>query len=73
MIVTVLLVPPLLLCAVLALGRYEEHMLAPHEERPAQRGRHLTAVPDAPDRQGPAGREGPETRARHGRRARHAA
>ncbi|MGG8408963.1 hypothetical protein ACM614_21405 [Streptomyces sp. 12297] len=37
MIFAVLLVPPLLLCAVLALGRYEEYMFTPHEQDAAPR------------------------------------
>ncbi|MET9604847.1 hypothetical protein ABZZ17_07230 [Streptomyces sp. NPDC006512] len=37
MIFALLLVPPFLLCAVLALGRYEEYMFTPHEEDPAPR------------------------------------
>ncbi|WP_328923383.1 hypothetical protein OG429_01115 [Streptomyces sp. NBC_00190] len=59
MILTAFLIPPLILCAVLALGRYEEALLDPHSEpapganRPP--GRHLRAVP-APEAHGaPAG------------------
>ncbi|OKK17487.1 hypothetical protein AMK16_21955 [Streptomyces sp. CB00455] len=46
MIFTVLLVPPLLLCAMLALGRYEERMLDPREAEPEPLGRHLRSVLD---------------------------
>ncbi|MFD3722067.1 hypothetical protein [Streptomyces sp. NPDC058674] len=46
MIFTMLLVPPLLLCLMLALGRYEEHMLDPRRlERQAPQ-RHLSPVPE---------------------------
>ncbi|MFD3778823.1 hypothetical protein [Streptomyces sp. NPDC058612] len=47
MIFTVLLVPPLLLCVMLALGRYEEHMFDPDRLRPTTPRRHLTPVPEA--------------------------
>ncbi|MFD3935276.1 hypothetical protein ACFWSF_11670 [Streptomyces sp. NPDC058611] len=47
MIFTVLLVPPLLLCVMLALGRYEEHMFDPDRLQPAPPLRHLTPVPEA--------------------------
>lgn len=47
MIFTVLLVPPLLLCVMLALGRYEEHMLDPDRLQPAPPRRHLKPVPEA--------------------------
>lgn len=46
-IFTVLLVPPLLLCVMLALGRYEEHMFDPERMQPATPRRHLNPVPEA--------------------------
>lgn len=49
MLAVALLLPPLLLCGILALGRYEERLLrgpAPQPHAPA--GRHLRAVPDLP-------------------------
>ncbi|MFE3995890.1 hypothetical protein ACFXPW_29945 [Streptomyces goshikiensis] len=48
MLFLALLVPPLLMCAALGLGRYEERMLGPVESAPdpaRQSGRHLHAVP----------------------------
>ncbi|MFF7024654.1 hypothetical protein ACFY97_27065 [Streptomyces klenkii] len=46
MVAVALLLPPLMLCVVLALGRYEERMLSgPATERPEQT-RRLRAVPD---------------------------
>ncbi|HEX5568193.1 MAG TPA: hypothetical protein VFY14_14915, partial [Streptomyces sp.] len=55
---------PLLLCALLALDRYEERMLsAPGRGRPrhARGGRRLRAVPDpAPHAPSESGRRGPE-------------
>ncbi|HZG04713.1 MAG TPA: hypothetical protein VE546_14265 [Streptomyces sp.] len=45
LIVAALLTPPLLLCAVLALGRYEDHMLARSAPaRHARPRRHLRLV-----------------------------
>ncbi|MFE3610341.1 hypothetical protein [Streptomyces goshikiensis] len=75
MLFLALLVPPLLMCAALGLGRYEERVLGPVESAPdpARRsGRHLHAVPaPAPDEDasasGAGGRERP--RGRHRRRA----
>lgn len=62
MAVAALVIPPLLLCALLALGRYEERMLgapaADGEAAPARRkrrGRHLRAVPDSPAEVPPPG------------------
>ncbi|MEV6778310.1 hypothetical protein [Streptomyces syringium] len=55
MLAVALLLPPLLLCGVLALGRYEERLLrgsAPQPHAPA--GRHLRAVPDLPSPEPPA-------------------
>ncbi|GGZ64471.1 hypothetical protein [Streptomyces subrutilus] len=46
MIFTVLLVPPLLLCVMLALGRYEEHMLDPDRLADSAPQRHLNPVPE---------------------------
>ncbi|MFD3806886.1 hypothetical protein ACFWSF_34035 [Streptomyces sp. NPDC058611] len=59
----VLLVPPFLLCALLALDRYEERMLDARD--PAPRRRHLRALA------GSGGRHaaGPARRGRHGRHA----
>lgn len=59
----VLLVPPFLLCALLALDRYEERMLDPRV--PAPRRRHLRALA------GTGGRHAaePARRTRHGRHA----
>ncbi|MFE2925033.1 hypothetical protein [Streptomyces goshikiensis] len=75
MLFLALLVPPLLMCAALGLGRYEERVLGPVESAPdpARRsGRHLHAVPaPAPyedaSASGAPGRERP--RGRHRRRA----
>ncbi|MFD3542353.1 hypothetical protein ACFWUQ_23085 [Streptomyces sp. NPDC058662] len=48
MIFTVLLVPPFLLCAVLALGRYEERIFAdPGEPEPAPVLGTLHALPES--------------------------
>ncbi|MFE4209320.1 hypothetical protein ACFRSX_35220 [Streptomyces goshikiensis] len=73
MLFLALLVPPLLMCAALGLGRYEERILGPAESAPdpaRQSGRHLHAVP-APDEDAPSSgapeRESP--RGRHRRRA----
>jgi hypothetical protein len=44
-IFTVLLMPPLLLCALLALGRYEEHVFRPEDPKPDPHRAHLRAVP----------------------------
>ncbi|WP_367139313.1 MULTISPECIES: hypothetical protein [Streptomyces] len=47
MVAVALLLPPLMLCVVLALGRYEERMLnGPAAERPEQTRRRLRAVPE---------------------------
>ncbi|MEU1372072.1 hypothetical protein ABZ442_00220 [Streptomyces triculaminicus] len=51
MVAVALLMPPLLLCLVLALGRYEECLLkSGSAEQPRQEppGRPLRAVPDPP-------------------------
>ncbi|CAL9605926.1 hypothetical protein SUDANB106_05542 [Streptomyces sp. enrichment culture] len=51
MAVTAFVIPPLLLCVMLALGRYEERMLGEADPEPAAepaRERHLRAVPDLP-------------------------
>ncbi|MBN3932836.1 hypothetical protein IQ279_25030 [Streptomyces verrucosisporus] len=50
MAVTAFVIPPLLLCVMLALGRYEERMLGEAGPEPAKapRERHLRAVPDLP-------------------------
>ncbi|MFF7727066.1 hypothetical protein [Streptomyces sp. NPDC008001] len=65
MVAVALLLPPLMLCAVLALGRYEERLLSgPEADRRAQHRRALRAVPDLPSeetapqarRASPAGR-----------------
>ncbi|MEV4506372.1 hypothetical protein [Streptomyces klenkii] len=46
MVAVALLLPPLMLCVVLALGRYEERMLSgPAAERPEQTRRRLHVVP----------------------------
>ncbi|WP_107105583.1 hypothetical protein [Streptomyces roseifaciens] len=65
MVAVALLLPPFLLCVVLALGRYEERLLSsPASEHPVQQPRRpLRAVPDLPspepappvDRASPAG------------------
>ncbi|MGW5848916.1 hypothetical protein ACWFQ8_13360 [Streptomyces sp. NPDC055254] len=55
MIFTVLLVPPLLLCAVLALGRYEERIFgAPTEPEEAPVVGHLHALPEGAPADPPA-------------------
>ncbi|MGW2599896.1 hypothetical protein [Streptomyces klenkii] len=47
MVAVALLLPPLMLCVVLALGRYEERMLSgPAAERPERTRRRLRAVPE---------------------------
>ncbi|MFD4132747.1 hypothetical protein [Streptomyces goshikiensis] len=49
MLFLALLVPPLLMCALLGLGRYEERVLGPLESAPDPAGqttRRLYAVPD---------------------------
>ncbi|MFH0240989.1 hypothetical protein ACGRHY_00780 [Streptomyces sp. HK10] len=54
MAVTAFVIPPLLLCVMLALGRYEERMLGeadPELAAGAPRERHLRAVPDFPERE----------------------
>ncbi|PJE95514.1 hypothetical protein CUT44_23055 [Streptomyces carminius] len=50
MVVAAFVIPPLMLCVLVALGRYEEHMLGgdPGAPRHASRRRHLRAVPDEP-------------------------
>ncbi|MGY1455756.1 hypothetical protein [Streptomyces sp. SS8] len=51
MAVTAFVIPPLLLCVMLALGRYEERMLGeagPESAAEAPGERHLRAVPDLP-------------------------
>ncbi|MDH2409423.1 hypothetical protein ACG5V6_01785 [Streptomyces chitinivorans] len=50
MAVAAFVIPPLLLCVMLALGRYEERMLGEVDPEPAEtpRERHLRAVPDLP-------------------------
>ncbi|MBT3160211.1 hypothetical protein KQH42_29245 [Streptomyces sp. CHA1] len=50
MALVAVLLPPLLLGALLALGWYEELMLGP----PRRRARHLRLVPDPVDESGPA-------------------
>ncbi|MFJ9339176.1 hypothetical protein ACIRP0_07760 [Streptomyces sp. NPDC101733] len=66
MLLTAFLLPPLLLCAVLALGRYEEFLLGPRGENGAEpvAGRHLRAVPDLEVGSEPV----PTHRRTHGRR-----
>ncbi|WP_338932693.1 hypothetical protein WEB32_30165 [Streptomyces netropsis] len=55
MVAVALLLPPLLLCGVLALGRYEERLLrGPAPPPHAAPGRHLRAVPDVPAHVPPA-------------------
>ncbi|MFE6267535.1 hypothetical protein ACFVQ9_01975 [Streptomyces goshikiensis] len=75
MLFLALLVPPLLMCAALGLGRYEERILGPAESAPdpaRQSGRHLHAVP-APgpdeDASAPGAPERESPRGRHRRRA----
>ncbi|MFD3546968.1 hypothetical protein ACFWUW_15395 [Streptomyces sp. NPDC058655] len=65
MIFTVLLVPPFLLCVLLALGSYEEHMLDSRDADAEPGGRHLRAVPASGGRHATAA----PRRARHGRHA----
>ncbi|MFI5621595.1 hypothetical protein [Streptomyces sp. NPDC051567] len=71
----VILVPPLLLCAVLALGRYEEHIFGPRTPEPAHRRaplpEHLRPVPGTGRRHAPPTLTGPVPahRRRPGRRA----
>ncbi|MCI0383094.1 hypothetical protein [Streptomyces sp. CNQ085] len=51
MAVTAFVIPPLLLCVMLALGRYEERMLGEAFQEPVaepSRERRLRAVPDLP-------------------------
>ncbi|SFK20722.1 hypothetical protein [Streptomyces pini] len=50
MAVAAFVIPPLLLCVMLALGRYEERMLGEAGPEPAEAPseRHLRAVPDLP-------------------------
>nr|WSX53863.1 hypothetical protein OG409_36050 [Streptomyces sp. NBC_00974] len=72
-ILTAFLVPPLILCAVLALGRYEEFLLDPDvEPAPAAErasGRHLRALPDIETPEaGPGRKPRPGHRKRPGRR-----
>ncbi|QLE75667.1 hypothetical protein FGW37_32385 [Streptomyces rectiverticillatus] len=64
MVAVALLLPPFLLCVVLALGRYEERLLSsPAPEHPVQPQRPLRPVPGLPcpeppppvDRASPAG------------------
>ncbi|MFG2710939.1 hypothetical protein ACGFX2_10240 [Streptomyces goshikiensis] len=65
MLFLALLIPPLLMCAVLGLGRYEERVLGPLESTPdpaRQTARHLHAVPDPTSAPG-------ESRGRHRRHA----
>ncbi|MYW60171.1 MULTISPECIES: hypothetical protein [unclassified Streptomyces] len=50
MALVAVLLPPVLLGALLALGWYEELMLGP----PRRRGRHLRVVPDPVDEPAPA-------------------
>ncbi|MCY0944349.1 hypothetical protein [Streptomyces antarcticus] len=66
MIFAVLLVPPFLLCVLLALDRYEERMFDPRGAGSAPRRRHLRALPAS------GGRHAAEP-ARRGRHGRHAA
>ncbi len=56
MIAVALLMPPLLLCLVLALGRYEDHILRNGfvaQPRHALPKRRLHAVPELPSREPP--------------------
>ncbi|MEU9097836.1 hypothetical protein [Streptomyces sp. NPDC048361] len=53
MVLIAVFLPVLLLMAVLALGRYEELMLGRDEPAEVPRGRHLVAVPDLPEAEGP--------------------
>ncbi|MGX1708000.1 hypothetical protein ACWIFI_01590 [Streptomyces albidoflavus] len=53
MALVAVLLPPVLLGALLALGWYEELMLGP----PRHRGRHLRLVPDPVDEPAPAAAE----------------
>lgn len=76
MLAVALLLPPLLLCGVLALGRYEERLLrgpAPAPHAPA--GRHLRAVPDLPSPEPPEtpAEQTPADRRTGAGRGRHAA
>ncbi|MGX8909623.1 hypothetical protein ACR820_31060 [Streptomyces netropsis] len=76
MLAVALLLPPLLLCGVLALGRYEERLLrgpAPQPHAPA--GRHLRAVPDllSPETPAPSSVETQDDRRTGAGRGRHAA
>ncbi|MEW2576242.1 hypothetical protein [Streptomyces syringium] len=76
MLAVALLLPPLLLCGVLALGRYEERLLrGPAPAPPAPSGRHLRAVPDllSPEPPAPAPEETPADRRTGAGRGRHAA
>ncbi|MFI5638799.1 hypothetical protein ACIA8H_15410 [Streptomyces goshikiensis] len=75
MLFLALLVPPLLMCAALGLGRYEERVLGPVESAPApgrQAGGHLRAVPAPPpdeDASASGAAERERHRGRHRRRA----
>ncbi|GAA0477722.1 hypothetical protein ABZ951_23220 [Streptomyces sp. NPDC046215] len=68
MVAVALLLPPLLLCAVLALSRYEDRMLG--GPAPPRARRLLRAVPPLPDRE--PGDDPAEDGAAHPRR-KHAA
>ncbi|MGC5341608.1 hypothetical protein ACPXCE_01755 [Streptomyces sp. DT24] len=50
MVLLALLVPPVMMCVLLAMGRYEERVFAEprHEPAHAARPRHLRVVPDLP-------------------------
>ncbi|PSJ26375.1 hypothetical protein B7P34_23105 [Streptosporangium nondiastaticum] len=64
MVAVALLLPPFMLCVVLALGRYEERLLSGRApERPAQpRRRLLRAVPDLTAGRTPDSRRAPDSR-----------
>ncbi|MEU3727561.1 hypothetical protein AB0E73_33440, partial [Streptomyces sp. NPDC031705] len=69
-----LLIPPLLLCAVLGLGRYEERMLGPAASAaapPRQGAGPPHPVPDAPTDRGASG--APKPALPRGRHRRHPA
>ncbi|MEV4442260.1 hypothetical protein AB0K09_25290 [Streptomyces sp. NPDC049577] len=72
MVAVAFLLPPLMLCLVLALGRYEERLLKnPGQPRHVPGERHLSVVPDPPSGRRP--RRGPGTGRATGRGGRHAA
>ncbi|MBT2382962.1 hypothetical protein [Streptomyces sp. ISL-11] len=67
MVVVALLLPPLLLCGILAMGRYEERLLGAPDadaDTPRHGRRHLRVVPGPPSRE-PSPADSGEDRARH--------